>query len=558
MKASSPTRNSGLRRLGLTLVAGGLLVSALFLAVELLTLDGRLGLPLDDSWIHLAFARTAAEGHGLGLQPGTRVAGSTAPLWTGLIALGVLAPVSDLLWMKLLGALLHAGGVLLTWVLARGLGLGRGLAVLAAGFTLAAGWLGWSSLSGMEVPLFVFLTLAGLALHLTERRTELRTERAHPDRPPLSLAAFGVAALARPEGLLLVALAALDRLLRFRRSPEGALRWERPVRGSWARTAAGLGLAALAVVPVAAVHLWIGGSVLPTTLAAKTGGGEGLHLPDPRYLHTAAGILFQSLPWAAFLAPAGCVALVRRLGTSRDRGLLPALWLLGLPLAYACLTPAGGAPLVGNFGRYLFPLLPVVAVLGVLGLEPAARAVGAPGVPGSRARRWAAAAGVALLLWPSVTAAVRAASLYAHNLADVEAGDVRMARWLAERLPEEAVIATMDVGAMAVLLPNRLVDVAGIGDPELHTFVRQAQEQGGSWQDGVLAFLATRRPDYLVVFPEWLRAVEAPGSPFRRLHTIEIPGNVTLGRDVLALYATPWTRYPLRAPTEPSPGDETP
>ena len=52
-------------------------------------LAGELGVeafPLDDSWIHMQFARNLAEGRGFSYNPGVPVSGSTAPLWT--LALG--------------------------------------------------------------------------------------------------------------------------------------------------------------------------------------------------------------------------------------------------------------------------------------------------------------------------------------------------------------------------------------------------------------------------------------------------------------------------------------
>src|SRR5712691_5807589 len=51
-------------------------------------LAGVAGFPLDDSWIHLHFARNIAEGAGFSFNPGVPVAGSTAPLWTLLLAAG--------------------------------------------------------------------------------------------------------------------------------------------------------------------------------------------------------------------------------------------------------------------------------------------------------------------------------------------------------------------------------------------------------------------------------------------------------------------------------------
>lgn len=522
------------------LLGAGLLVSELYL------LDGRLGFPLDDSWIHLAFARNLAAGHGLAINPGELVAGSTAPFWTALVALGCRLPVSDLLWMKLLGLAFHLGGGLLTWFLGRELGLSVKLSVLAAGLTLGTGWLAWAAVSGMEIPFFVFLSLAAMVLHLRERE--------HPDRPPLSLGLIGLSILVRPEGLVLLGCAVLDRCLRFRSLPDGSLRWAGLDRVQWGRIAAGFGVACLAFLPVATFYLWIGGSPLPTTLAAKTEGGSGVHLPALWYLDVAAGVLFRTQPWLTVLAPVGAVELIRRLGTPRDRGLLPLLWLAALPLGYSCITPPG-SPLLGNFGRYLFPLLPVLVVVGVLGVEPLSRLLAGGERGGSPVRRWLRFAALVLLVAPTLVSYVETAALYTRNVADIEAGDVEMARWLRERLPPEAVIATNDIGALGALLPNQIEDLAGIADPEVSEHLARARAAGRSWQEGVLAFIRETRPDYLVVFPEWLTTVEAPGSPFRRLHAIHVADNVTLGRDTLALYSTPWTRYPLKdVPEEPTEG----
>src|SRR6185295_8840420 len=90
-------------------------------------------------------------------------------------------------------------------------------------------------------------------------------ERGHPGRPPLSFAVLAVAVLARPEGLLLLLLAVLDRLLAFD-GGEARLRWRPPAPGALLRGAA---LAACALAGPVLFYAWAGGSVLPTTYAAK-------------------------------------------------------------------------------------------------------------------------------------------------------------------------------------------------------------------------------------------------------------------------------------------------
>lgn len=507
------------------LLLAGLTACLRYLLGEIGRLRGGLGFPLDDSWIHLQFARNLANGFGLSYNPGELVTGSTAPLWTALLSLLFPLPGGVILWTKLLGVALYLAGIDATWRLARELGLPRGLSALAAGLTLATSWLVWSALSGMEIPLFVLLSLWGMILHLRER--------AGACRPPLSLAVLAVAVLARPEGLLLLLLAGLDRLVACRPSFRPLL--------------AGAGLAALALTGPVLFYAWAGGSVLPTTYAAK-GGGEIRHLlPDFRYLANVLGLFFRPQPWMTLLAGAGAVSLAARLGKPRDRGLLPALWLFGLPLAYSLLTP-GPTRMLGNFGRYYFPLFPVLIVLGILGLEPAFSALDALAARG-RSRAWGAllaAVGAAVILAPTVATFLQGERFYVQNVANVEESDVVIARWLAGRLPAEASLAVNDIGAIKYFLPDtRIFDLASIATPEIGREIQRAIAAGVPRGEALLSVLARRQPDYVVVFPSWFPGL-ARDPRFRPVHVLAIPGNITMGGDEIVVYETPWTRHPLR------------
>ncbi|MFL6193417.1 MAG: hypothetical protein ACJ75H_04555 [Thermoanaerobaculia bacterium] len=510
------------------LLLAGLAAALRYLFAEVGRLRGGLGFPLDDSWIHLQFARNLASGLGLSYNPGDLVTGSTAPLWTALLALLIPLPGSVVIWTKLLGVALYLAGIDATWRLARELDLRPGLAALAAGLTLATSWLVWSALSGMEIPLFVLLSLWGMILHLRER--------ADPARPPLSLAVLAVAVLARPEGLLLLVLAVLDRLLAFEPGPRGP-RWRRP---SLKILLAGAALALCAVAGPFLFYGWAGGSVLPTTYAAKGGGEVRSLLPNFRYLANIVGLFFRPQPWATLLAAGGAAALASRLGTPRDRGLLPALWLFGMPLAYSLLTP-GPTRMLGNFGRYYFPLFPVLAILGVLGLEPAVRALG------SRLPRALAATlavlGTAVLFAPTLAVLVQGESFYAQNVANVEESDVAVTRWLAANVPPGAVLAVNDIGAIKFFLPNPIVDLASIATPEIGREVQRAVAAGLPRGEAMLAAVAKRRPDYIVIFPSWFPGLAADPR-FRAVYTLPIEGNITMGGNEIVVYETPWTRRP--------------
>ncbi len=527
------------------LAAAGLLAGLAYLAVELY-LVGRPGFPLDDSWIHLQFARNLAAGQGLSYNPGELVTGSTAPLWTALVSALFLLPGSVVLWTELLGLALYVAGIDATWRLGRALGLTRGLAGLAAGLTLATGPLLWSALSGMEVPLFVLLSLWGMVLHIGEREAaQSPVDTPLPARPPLALAVLALAVLARPEGALLLVLAVVDRLLVWRREG-GTLALRRP---PFRDIALGLGLALCVLAGPLLFYRWAGGSFLPTTFAVKGGDGARRLLPNLQYVHVVLGILMRDQPYMTLLAGAGAVALARRLGTRRDRGLLPALWVIGLPLAYSLVSPLGRGLIAGNFGRYYFPLFPPLVVLGTLGIAPAAAAL-AGRVRDGRSRLPAGALAVALLLWPTLTSALQGAGRYAQNVANVEDSDVAIARWLGPRLDPRALLAVNDIGALKYLLPNRVVDLVGIASPELRREVAEQTAAGTPWDQAMLASLERRRPDYFVIFPSWFPTL-ASDPRFPPLYRLAIPNNITMGGDEIVVYATPWTRYPLREPAEP-------
>jgi hypothetical protein len=344
----------------------------------------------------------------------------------------------------------------------------------------------------------------------------------------LSLPVFALAALARPEGVLLLALAVLDRGL--------AAQWR--AAAWWGGAWRGLLVAGVVLTPVAAFNFLVSGSLLPTTFAAKSGGLASWS-PNLRYLDTVIGIFFRDQPYMTVLAGAGVVLLGQRLFSGRDRGLLPALWVVGLPVAYSCLASSGGRALVGNFGRYHYPLLPFVIVLGCLGLEPWAERLG-----GWRSRlRVPALAVIGLLVaWPTLAHWRTTAGQFAQSAHDVEVGDVAAARWLGEWLPAGATLAVNDIGALKFLLPDhRLYDLAGLVTPEVHRYTRAAVAEGAPWEVGIARYLERVRPDYLVVFPEWFPNLLSSEVSFRPLREYAIPGNITLGRDRLTIYATPWT-----------------
>ncbi len=315
--------------------------------------------PLDDSWIHMQFARNLAEGRGFAYNPGVPVSGSTAPLWTLLLGGTFTVLGTHPVLAKALGLALTLGTAWLAGRLA-GLWTGhRGLGLLASALTALAGPMVWGALSGMEVSLAALLVTASLLLRAQEREGA-------------AAVALGLGTLARPEAIVLLPLFWLSGPLTWRR----ALRWVGPV--------------AACAAPWAAFNLATIGSPLPGTAAAKIEGGllgalSGLREPLVTALLRRPGqYASEWVRWLwgvdallPLLVLPGLGWLARRWGRA---ALAPACVLLAHPLAMALLAPYRGPGFQeGRYSIHLLPLALVVAVVPLAGPRTAARCRAGPG-----------------------------------------------------------------------------------------------------------------------------------------------------------------------------------
>jgi hypothetical protein len=526
LTSEEPARGRALRRAAWAVAA---LPALALVAAERVVFGDLAGFPLDDAFIHLQFARNLAAGGALAFNPGEPVAGTTAPLWTALVALLSLLPGALAFWAKGAGVAAHLASLVAVDRLARALDLSRGRAAVAVVLVGWTDWLVFASTSGMEIPLFTLVVLEGLRRQIVERRD--------PARAPSAFLCFALAALARPEALLLVLLAAIDRAVTM--SSEGMRVERRDLRAALA----GLALAALVLVPIAAVYVVLSGSALPTTLGAKLTLAAAPGTPPVSLLRGVARVvelLFVSQPLPLLLACGGAVELARRLGGARDAGLLLPLWTVAMPLGSALVARGGELPL-GNFGRYFFPLLPLVVLLGLVALAP---------LDFERLRRLRigrvplplGAAALALVLAYPAARSARAVPLALLSRQNVEESDRAAARFLAAHAPASAVIATCDIGVLKYELPNRVVDLAGIAQPELLRHLEHERGLGRAWPQALSSWLESRRPDYVVLYPRWFPLLERESARFPVLARFRIEQNVAMAGEELVVYATPWTR----------------
>ncbi len=476
------------------------------------------GFPLDDAWIHLQFARNMAEGHGFSFNPGVPSSGSTAPLWTlllaGLVAIGV-PPLAAPLW---LGVALTCATVVLAAEFTRLATGSRGAGLFAGACVAVSGRVVWASVSGMEGPLFAFLTLATLTAYLFALADVRRS------RGLWGLLA-GLAGAARPEAFVLFPLLAAHWV------------WKAENRGLQPRTLSRpLALFLAVVAGYVALNYYGGGHPLPMTFYAKTDDQgvwhalAGLDLAALRAIGAAplvslnklllfymnhSGLLFVTLI-------VGLLALTDVFSQPRLRagaGMVAAVWLL-TPMLKGLFAPT--PTILHHEGRYithLTVLFFVAATTGVYVLHRWSK------------RRWVVPALALVALARLAAQDLRDAQVNGRWVKNINDLQVVAAEWIRTHTAEDAVVATHDIGAIAYFSRRRIVDTEGLVTPEAIRF-KQRRDLAG--------LLEQTRPDVLVIFPESYPDAQ-DHVPLAEVHRISTERVIAAG-PTLVIYTMPWTR----------------
>jgi hypothetical protein len=511
------------------LLSGTAIVSLAFLGVGVYVLwsysQGLAGFPLDDSWIHQTYARNLAETGQLAYLPGRPSAGSTSPAWSFLLSIGYLLRVDFRIWTYLLGALGLAATAWLAYRLflrlppfqQRSAQISQATAAFLAGLFCALEWhLVWAAASGMETTFFTALSLALVEYFFSQmamRRSPQGPASVQKEQSIVSAVGIGllggVLVLARPEGLVLAGMVTL-----------GLMIWPRPTGRSQLLSrlvATGLCLLAFAVVlaPYLAFNLRTSGAIFPNTFYAKQVEYlSDLVLPVRLWrvlrptLVGAQVLLLPGIGYAAYL-------LIRR---REWPALLPLFWWLALLSVYALRLPVNY-----QHGRYVMPSIPWLIVYGVWGTAAALRPrsstlavrVLSRGVP-------VALALLVLVFWG------RGAQAYSAAVGFIEGEMVAMARWLAENVPPDTVIAVHDIGAVGYMTDLPLLDLAGLITPEVIPIMADA-EKLADW-------MLEHGAQVAVFFPDFSRTYQELDAMFPRIHCTGFAWTQAAGYENMCAY----------------------
>ena len=432
----------------------------------------RLGFPLDDSWIHLTYARNLALHGQWAFQLGHPSAGSTAPLWTFLLALGFWLGLAPYFWTYLLGSSTLFGLAVLMEKTARRLISTYNPRMPWVGLFFAFEWhFLWASMSGMETLLHALLVTSVLAALMTGSRRYLT----------LGLLT-GLSVWVRPDGLTLLAPVVLVIFLVEKSINE---------KGR-ALVLYFIGFGSL-FVPYLLFNLWLSGTPMPNTFYAKQ--AEYATWQAKPILKHLADLLLQLLTGpGVILLPGVIAAAVLSIRRRAWPTIAAMLWCGGYLLLYILRLPAY------QHGRYLMPAMPVFFLFGLLAfLEFQTSTV-------FRRFQWMAKTTwqISIILVTLLFFGLGARS-YGEDVGLIESEMVVTAKWVSQNIPAGAVIAAHDIGALGYFDNHELIDLAGLVSPEVIPFMRDESQ--------LAVFLNRRGANYLIAFPAFYPKLTRTAKP---------------------------------------------
>jgi hypothetical protein len=416
------------------------------------------GWAYDDPFITYRYAQNLAKGLGFVYNPGLRVQSTTTPFFTLILA------VSYFIWGDIphlaiiLGAFSLALGAVFLWILSKSWQtpiVGGVVLLLYPTFPLLL------STIGSETPVYLAFCLGAYAFY-SQRRYDLTA----------IFAAFAV--LTRPDGALVPIVLAADYLIRFRKP----IPWK------------SITIFFLLTLPWF-LFAWVYfGSPLPATLAAKQlQGGMAISQKFAPGLLTI--IKPYSLSWfywfEALLALIGFVFMVLR----------ARIWLILIAwtgLYFIAFSLLG----VSRYYWYYAPLIPGFVVLTGLGITALANIV--DGIQSRYQIRLGRIPHIYFLLSIGIIAV-----LFLGRGIGIERmqqwSDTRLpiyratGEWLKANTPNDAKIATLEVGIIGYYAERPIVGFAGLIQPEVGKLLTFES----TYEDAALWALSRYHPEYLVL-----------------------------------------------------------
>lgn len=382
---------------------------------------------------------------------------------------------------------------------------------------MLTGRLLWSSLSGMEITLFILLCMLIINNHIRE----ISSGKIFV----LNGLLLGLAANTRPETYLFAGLYYIVSLYTLKKNP--AL--------NSARLIISIIIFAALVVPYPAFCYAYTGGFLPNTYEGQVGSAK--YLPNFTYIIESSKIFIKDNLIICILWLLSAVFFVRSAIKRKVEinFLLINLWIFLLPLVSSFIAPNWR-----HHGRYLIPLIPFINISAIFILRKIYLYFSAGRL--SRAGLYRKIA-MALILILSVNSAVLFAGVLGWNVENINDQQGKIAEWLNANLPGERSFGMNDIGIITFKTKKYVVDMAGLVTPEVFSFQKMSYEDGSK---ALFRFLKDKGVNYIIIYPDWFEYIMANYSgAFTQVHSQRLEKNTICGGIEMFVYKINWDKINL-------------
>jgi hypothetical protein len=468
------------------------------------------GFTLDDSWIHLQFARTIYEGHPWEYSPGYPCTGSTSPLWSILLSPLFLftTETTGLIWgVYAIAIIFYVLSTFMVIIIVTDHTKNRNWGYVAAlGFVLIPRN-SWLMLSGMETPLFMFLLLLGLYL----------IERSEPKYDIALGVVVGLSYLARPEAVVLFLVCIMAKFF--------SLIWKKDFGKRRLLSFLGMGGIAIAIaIPWILYCYSTTGYPLPDTFYAK------VHPPtefEVSVWNNWWNFWILQFPYIMIGILGGVYLLFKR---------RPYIWIMGVSLLalYRFTTPY--IALINN-ARYLVPVFDFLFLSSLVATVLLVQRLLASEIKLELQKDvhiLISIVLVVLLIMPLMQNYFEQAPFYGNAVKNINEQQVQIGFWLIENTPEDAILAIHDAGALRFISNRSVIDLAGLVSPVIIHGNLSTSEK--------IQYLHDQGCEYFVFFDElFVPYGYYLAGAYTSLFTVTLLDNVISGRDVMSVYFINWS-----------------
>jgi tetratricopeptide (TPR) repeat protein len=458
-------------------------IIGLFFLYQAKTQNGFFCFPLDDSWIHLTFARNIVEyGSFSYYKNQLATSGSTSPLYTFILAGFYFFSKNEFIISYIIGISCFALAVFFTFKLAKlHFGSEMWLAVLVTLLFALQPELNLIAVSGMETTMFIALVIISMYYYKKKNKNAFGIF-------------LGLLLWCRPDGLVVWVAILVDYFIAMKL--ENSTQGKKEVHSSAKQLITPFSIATGIALFYFLFNFILSGSLLPNTYGSKIAIYKSMSRTDFLNVHVLQN--FTRPEFVLYIAPflLSVVIIINGLVRKRyNEYSIYIIFLAGLIFVYWFFLPFSS-----SYGRYLIPLIPFYIILAVYGIKIISEYLRTK-LKSTVLIFFILAGYFAASITLSIIHLNIWSGYYSQNCKYYNERHVAAGKWIYKNTFPNAVVATHDIGAIEFYGQRKLVDMAGIVSPDI------IKKMNAGFMSYLNNYLIEKKVDYVATLKNWCEIV---------------------------------------------------